>query len=109
MPRTDIKKSRRVGTAITRRYILNKFIIDCSTNRVSDITLPAMQRWLIRLKNDGQSADTCWTYGQRVRSFVTYLVPRYLPATILEGFTAPEPSAIGRKNWLHKDEVHQDH
>jgi integrase len=99
------KKSLRVGTANTRRYILNKFITDCSINRVSDITLPVIQCWLVRLKNDGKSADTCWTYGQSVRSFVTYLVPRYLPATILEGFTVPEPSAIGRKNWLHKDEV----
>jgi hypothetical protein len=77
------KKALRVGTANTRRYVLNKFITDCSINRVSDITLPVIQRWLVRLKNGGNSADTCLTYGQRVRSFVTYLVPRYLPATIL--------------------------
>ncbi len=99
------KKALRAGTAVTRRYVLNKFITDCSINRVSDITLPVIQRWLVRLKNDGKSADTCWTYGQRFRSFVTYLVPKYVPATILEGFTVPEPSAIGRKNWLHKDEI----
>jgi hypothetical protein len=99
------KRVLRVGTANTRRYVLNKFITDCSINRVSDITLSVIQRWLVRPKTGGKSADTCWTYGQRVRSFVIYLVPRYLPATILEGFKVPEPSAIGRMNWIHKDEV----
>jgi hypothetical protein len=80
------------GTGDTRRYILNKFITDCSINRVSDITLPVVQlpgpaqkRWkerrrLLDLRSTGPV-------------LVIYLVPRYLPATILEGFTVPEPAA----------------
>jgi hypothetical protein len=50
------KKALRIVTADNRRYVLNKFITDCSINRVSDVTLPAIQRWLIRLKNDGSRA-----------------------------------------------------
>jgi integrase len=99
------KKPLRAGTADTRRYVLNTFVTDCSINQLGDISLSQIQRWLIRLKENGKSADTCWTYGQRVRSFITYLVPKYLPATILSGFTLPEPAAIGRHNWIRSPDV----
>jgi integrase len=78
---------------------------DCAITQTGDITLSLIQRWLARLKDEGKSADTCWTYGQRVRSFVTYLAPKYLPATILTGFTVPEPSPVGRHNWLRSGEI----
>jgi integrase len=84
---------------------LQKFVTDCSINRVSDITLPRIHSWLDRLKEEGKSADTCWTYGQRVRSFITYLVPKYLPSTILTSFTVPEQPSTGRRNWIYKDEI----
>jgi integrase len=99
------KKPLRSGTADTRRYVLNKFVVDCSIDRVHDITLPQIQRWLVRLKNEGKTADTCWTYGQRVRSFITYLVPKYLPSTVLSEFTVPEPSTVGRHNWIRSAEI----
>ena len=40
------KKPLRAVTADTRRYILQKFVTDCSINRVSDITLPRIHSWL---------------------------------------------------------------
>jgi integrase len=88
-----------------RRYILKKFVADCSIYHVGDITLPKIQQWLNRLKAEGKSADTCWAHGQRVRSFIRYMVPRYLPSMILADFTVPEPAAVGRKNWVRKEEV----
>jgi hypothetical protein len=70
------KKPLRVETANVRRYILNKFAADCAIHQVSDITLPKIQDWLTRLKAEGKAKDTIWGNGQRVRSFVTYLVSK---------------------------------
>ena len=64
-----------------------------------------INQWLSVLKAQGKSQDTRWGYGQRIRNFVTYLMPKYLPPTALVGVTLPEPSAIGRKNWIRKEEV----
>lgn len=109
------KKPLRKVTADTRKYILEKFVKDCGIGRVGDITQAKISNWLVELKADkegddgkvikGKSADTCWTYGQRVRSFIKYLTPKYLPATILDGFTLPAPKAQGRQNWIRKGEV----
>jgi integrase len=99
------KKPLRPNTADVRRYILKKFVADCSIYHVGDITRPKIQQWLNRLKAEGKSADTCWAHAQRVRSFIRYLVPRYLPSMILADFTVPEPAAVGRKNWVRKEEV----
>jgi integrase len=102
---TRHKKPLREVTADVRRHILQKFVSDCSINRVSDITLPRIHSWLDRLKEEGKRAHTCWSYGQRVRSFITYLVPKYLPSTILIGFTVPNQPLNGRRNFVFKDEV----
>jgi integrase len=100
------KKPLRAETANVRRYILNKFVSDCVITRVGDITLVKIQNWLTRLKAEGKAKDTVWGNGQRVRSFVQYLVSRkFLPTSILVDFTVPEQAAVGRKNWLRKDEV----
>lgn len=99
------RKPLRAVTADTRRYILRKWVTDCAINRVEDINLFGIQRWLNQLRAQGKSADTCWTYGMRLRSFVTYLTPKYLPATILSGLSLPEPSPIGRKNWVRRAQV----
>jgi integrase len=99
------KKPLRNVTADTRRYILKKFVTDCGIYHVGQITLPKIHGWLARLQQEGKSKDTCWTYGQRVRSFVQYLIPKYLPSSILNDFTLPEPAAKGRKNGVHRDEV----
>ncbi len=75
-------------------------------SQVGDITLPKIQDWLIRLKEEGKAQDTCWGYGQRVRSFVKYLVSKtYLVETILTDFMVPKSSRVGRKNWIRKDNV----
>ena len=99
------KKPLRAGTADTHKYILEKWVVDCGISRVGDISVSKINQWLLALKAQGKSQDTRWTYGQRVRSFVTYLIPKYLPTTALAGFTLPEPSAIGRKNWIRSIEV----
>jgi integrase len=100
------KKPLRPETANVRRYILNKFVKDCGITQVGEMTLPKIQNWLTRLKAEGKAKDTIWGNGQRVRSFVTYLVSKkFLPASILVDFTIPEQAAVGRKNWIRKDEV----
>jgi integrase len=100
------KKPLRTETANVRRYILNKFVSDCRIHQVGEITLPKIQSWLTRLKAEGKAKDTIWGNGQRVRSFVIYLVSKkFLPASILVDFTVPEQAAVGRKNWVRKDEV----
>lgn len=74
--------------------------------RVGEITLPKIQGWLDQLKAEGNAKDTCWGHGQRVRSFVKYLVDqRLLRPSILENFTVPEQASVGRKNWVRKDNV----
>lgn len=100
------KKPIRAGTAYIHRYILKKFVIDCSIHQVRDITLPKILDWIEWLKDQGKAKETCCGYAHRARSFIKYLVTKkYLPATILEGFTVPENSPVGRKNWLRKDEI----
>jgi integrase len=100
------KKPLRVRTANVRRYILNRFVSDCGINQVGEITLPKIQGWLTWLKAEGKAKDTIWGNGQRVRSFVQYLVSKkLLPASILVDFSVPEQSSVGRKNWIRKDEV----
>jgi integrase len=100
------KKPLRVRTANVRRYILNRFVSDCGIHQVSGITLPKIQDWLTQLKAEGKAKDTIWGNGQRVRSFVQYLVAKkFLPASILVDFSVPEQSSVGRKNWIRKDEV----
>lgn len=102
---TRHKKPLRPGTAATHRYILNKFVSECGIERIGDITRDKINQWFKQLKAEEKSADTVWTYGQRVRSFIVFLVPKYLPATFLEAFTLPEVAAIGRKNFIRKEEV----
>ncbi|HET9377793.1 MAG TPA: site-specific integrase [Chthoniobacterales bacterium] len=99
------KKPLRPGTADTRKYILQKFVKDMAISRVGEINAQKINQWLLALREQGKSQDTCWTYGQRVRSFVTYLAPKYLPSTTLTGFTLPEPAATGRQNWLRSNAV----
>ena len=99
------KKPLRAGTADTHKYILEKWVSDCGISRVGDISVSKIDQWLTALKAQGKSQDTRWTYGQRVRSFVTYLIPKYLPTTTLVGFTLPELSAVGRKNWIRSTQV----
>jgi integrase len=60
---------------------------------------------LVHLKKDGKSKDTLWTYGERVRSFVKFLIPRYAPTTALDGFTVPDQPSGGRRNWVRKEEI----
>ena len=100
------KKPLRSGTADTRRYILRNFVTECAVGRPADITLPKVQTWLSRLKAEGKSKSTLWTYGQRVRSFVKFLASKkYLPVAILTDFTVPEAPTNGRTNWVPRDEV----
>jgi integrase len=99
------KKPLRAGTADTHKYILEKWVADCGISRVGDISASKIDQWLTALRAQGKSQDTRWTYGQRARSFVTYLIPKYLPTTTLAGFILPEPSAVGRKNWIRSTEV----
>jgi integrase len=99
------KKPLRAGTAADYRYILESWVADSGISRVGDITLSKINQWLAALKAQGKSLDTQWGYGQRIRNFVGYLIPRYLPPTTLVGFTLPEHSAVGRKNWIRASEV----
>lgn len=99
------KKPLRKVTAEVRRCILEKFVQDMALSRVGEINAQKINRWLSALKEQGKAQDTRWAYGQRVRSFVTYLMPKYLPTTTLVGLTLPEPSAVGRKNWIRSTEV----
>jgi integrase len=99
------KKPLRSVTADTRHYILRKFVSECGIGRVGDISLGKISGWLQNLKSEGKSADTLWTYGQRVRSFIKFLVPKYLPPSILTNFTVPEASTNGRRNWVERDEI----
>jgi site-specific recombinase XerC len=70
------KEPLRKATADTRRYILQKFASDTGINRAGEITGAKISQWLIQLKRDGKSKDTLWTYGERVRNFVKYLMPK---------------------------------
>jgi integrase len=99
------RKPLRAVTAETRRYILKKFCSDMGIERVGDITAQKINQWLKKLKEDGKSQDTRWTYGERLRNFVKFLTPKYLSSSILDGFELPEPSPVGRKNWVRKEEV----
>ena len=45
---------------------------------VKTAQMPKITQWLLKLKRDGKSKDTLWTYGERVRNFVQYLTPRYI-------------------------------
>jgi integrase len=99
------KDALRKVTADTRRYILRKFASDTGINRAGEITGAKISQWLVQLKKDGKSKDTLWTYGERVRNFVKYLMPKYAPAAALDGFTVPDQPTGGRRNWLRSGEV----
>jgi integrase len=99
------KKPLRAGTAADYKYILENWVANCGISRVGDITLSKIEIWLRALKAQGKSRDTQRGYGQRVRNFVGYLMPKYLPSTTLEGFSLPEHRAVGRKNWIRSTEV----
>jgi integrase len=99
------KDPLRKVTADTRRYILQKFASDTGINRASEITGAKISQWLVQLKRDGKSKDTLWTYGERVRNFVKFLIPRYAPSTALDGFTVPDQPSQGRRNWIRGAEV----
>jgi site-specific recombinase XerD len=99
------KDALRKVTADTRRNILEKFARDTSINRGGEITGAKITQWLVQLKKDGKSKDTIWTYGERVRNFVKYLMPRYAPSTALDGFTVPDQPTTGRRNWVLSAEV----
>jgi integrase len=99
------KKPLRAVTAETRKYILKKFCADMAIERVGDITGYKISQWLEKLKDEGKSQDTRWTYGERLRNFIKFLAPKYLPSGVLDGFELPEPSPIGRSNWVRKEDV----
>jgi len=99
------KKPLRPVTADTRRYILKKFVADTAISRAGEITGSKINQWLAQLKRDGRSKDTLWTYGERVRNFVKFLMPRYVPSTALDGFTVPAQPSTGRRNWTRKAEI----
>jgi integrase len=99
------KEPLRKVTADTRRYILKRFVTDTGINRASEITGSKIHQWLVQLKRDGKSKDTLWTYGERVRNFVKFLIPKYAPSAALEGFTVPDQPSTGRRNWVRKAEV----
>lgn len=99
------KDALRKVTADTRRKILEKFAKDTSINRGGEITGAKITQWLVQLKKDGKSKGTLWTYGERVRNFVKYLMPRYAPSTALDGFTVPDQPTTGRRNWVRSAEV----
>jgi len=99
------KEPLRKVTADSRRYILQKFAADTGINRASEITGAKISQWLVQLKRDGKSEDTLWTYGERVRNFVKFLIPRYAPSTALDGFTVPDQPSGGRRNWVRSAEV----
>jgi hypothetical protein len=52
-----------------------------------------------------KAKDTPWNYGQRVKNFVEYLMPKHLPPTTLDGFTLPKHKNAGRKNWIRKEKI----
>lgn len=99
------KEPLRKVTADTRRYILQKFATDTGINRAGEITGSKINQWLVQLKQAGKSKDTLWTYGERVRNFVNFLIPRYAPSTALNGFTVPDQPSTGRRNWVRKEEI----
>jgi len=99
------RKPLRAVTAETRRYILKKFCSDMGIERAGDITAQKINQWLKNLKEEGKSQDTRWTYAERLRNFIKFLTPKYLSSGILDGFELPEPSPLGRKNWVRKEEV----
>jgi integrase len=99
------KKALRKVTADTRRYILQKFAKDTEINRAGEITGSKINQWLNKLEQEGKSKDTLWTYGERVRNFVKFLMPKYAPSTALDGFSVPDQPKNGRRNWVEKDEV----
>ncbi len=99
------KKPLRKVTADTRRYILQKFVTEAAIGRAAEITGSKINQWLGELKRAGKSKDTLWTYGERVRNFVQYLIPKYVPSTALEGFSVPDQPSTGRRNWIRKDEI----
>jgi integrase len=103
--RSRNKEPVRTETANGYGYILGKWVADRGISRVGDITLSKIEQWLTALKTQGKSQDTRWGYGQRVRHFINYLIPKYLPATTLEGLILPEHKAVGRKNWIRSTEV----
>ncbi len=99
------KDAMRKVTADTRRYILQKFAADTGISRAGEITGAKISQWLVQLKRDGKSKDTLWTYGERVRNFVKYLMPKYTPSSALDGFTVPDQPSAGRRNWIRSAEV----
>jgi integrase len=99
------KAPLRKVTAETRRCILQKFAADTGINRAGEITGAKITQWLVQLKRDGKSKDTLWTYGERVRNFVKFLMPKYAPSTALDGFTVPDQPSTGRRNWVRSAEV----
>jgi integrase len=100
-----LKEPLRKVTADSRRYILKKFVADTAISRAGEITGAKINQWLIQLKQDGKSKDTLWTYGERVRNFVQFLTPKYVPSTALDGFTVPDQPSTGRRNWVRKEEI----
>ena len=99
------KDPLRKVTADTRRYILRRFVSDTGINRAGEITGAKINQWLVQLKRDGKSKDTLWTYGERVRNFIKFLIPRYAPNTVLDGFTVPDQPSQGRRTWIRSAEV----
>jgi len=99
------KEPLRKVTADTRRYILQKFVSDTGITRAGEITGSKINQWLVQLKAGGKSRDTLWTYGERVRNFVKFLIPRYAPNTALDGFTVPDQPSTGRRNWICSGEI----
>jgi integrase len=100
-----LKDSLRKVTADSRRYILKKFVADSAISTAVEITGSKINQWLIGLKREGKSKSTLWTYGERVRNFVKFLMPKYAPSTALNGFTMPDQPTNGRQNFVYKDEV----
>jgi integrase len=99
------KEPLRKVTADTRRYILQKFAAETGISQAGEINGSKIGKWLVQLKREGKSEDTLWTYGERVRNFVKFLMPKYAPPTALDGFTVPDQPSTGRRNWIRSSEV----
>jgi len=102
------RKPMRDGTAKKKGAVLYKFISDCEVEQIGDIRSSKVEEWLAKLKKAGRSPDTLHTYARDLNTFFRFLVKhRYFRPDHLNDLEIPERGAVGRKNWLKNDEVHQ--
>jgi integrase len=100
------KKPMRPDTAKRVKNALLQFTTDRRINDVGEISHSSISEWIDGLEKTGRSADTLYTYASTLKTFVRYLVDhKFVRGDILTRFDIPERGAIGRKNWLKKQEV----